>query len=69
MVIDFQAHIFPQEYLDEELRGAYDRMLREDGPFVVSVKVATGRAEGRLDRDVVGHARRFKGALAELPAR
>jgi len=54
---------------EEELRRAYDRILREDGPFVVNVKVATGRAEGRLDRDVVGHARRFKRALAELPVR
>lgn len=51
-----------------ELRRAYDRILREVGPFVVSVKVATGRSEGRLDRDVVGHARRFRRALAELPA-
>ena len=54
---------------EEELRGAYDRILREDGPFVVNVKVATGRSEGRLDRDVVGHTRRFKRALAELPVR
>ncbi|MBI4247804.1 MAG: sulfopyruvate decarboxylase subunit beta [Candidatus Rokubacteria bacterium] len=54
---------------EEELRSAYDRVLREDGPFVVSVKVATGRSEGALDRDVVGYARRFKRALAEMPAR
>lgn len=54
---------------EEELRRAYDRILREDGPFVVSVKVASGPAEGRLDRDIVGHARRFKRALAERPAR
>ena len=54
---------------EAELRGAYDRILREDGPFVVNVKVATGRSEGRLDRDVVGHTRRFKRALAELPVR
>ncbi len=54
---------------EEELRRAYDRILREDGPFVVNVKVATGRSEGRLDRDVVGHTRRFKRALAELPVR
>jgi thiamine pyrophosphate-dependent acetolactate synthase large subunit-like protein len=52
---------------EEELRRAYDRMLGEDGPFVVSVKVAKGRSEGRLDRDVVGHARRFRQALAALP--
>jgi sulfopyruvate decarboxylase TPP-binding subunit len=36
---------------------------------LLSVKVAAGRAEGRLDRDVVGHARRFQRALAALPAR
>jgi thiamine pyrophosphate-dependent acetolactate synthase large subunit-like protein len=48
---------------EQELRHAYDRILSEDGPFVVSVKVMKGRAEGRLDRDVVGHARRFAQAL------
>jgi thiamine pyrophosphate-dependent acetolactate synthase large subunit-like protein len=53
---------------EADLRSAYDRMLGEDGPFVVAVKVAKGRAEGRLDRDVVGHARRFRQALAALPA-
>ncbi len=52
---------------EEELRRAFDRMLGEDGPFVVCVKVTKGRAEGRLDRDVVGHARRFAHALAALP--
>ena len=49
---------------EEELGRAYDRILREDGPFVVSVKIARGRTEGRLDRDVVGYARRFRQALA-----
>lgn len=49
---------------EEELRRAWDRVLGEDGPLVVSVKVMKGRAEGRLDRDVVGHARRFAQALA-----
>jgi len=53
---------------EEELRRAYDRILAEDGPFVVAVKVTKGRAEGRLDRDVVGHTRRFAQALAALPA-
>ena len=51
-----------------ELGHAYDRMLAEDGPFVVPVKVVRGRAEGRLDRDVVGYTRRFRQALAVLPA-
>ncbi len=53
---------------EDELGRAYDRMLAEDGPFVICVKVEKGRAEGRLDRDVVGHARRFARALAALPA-
>ncbi len=53
---------------EDELGRAYDRMLAEDGPFVICVKVEKGRAEGRLDRDVVGHARRFAQALAALPA-
>jgi len=52
-----------------ELSGVLDRILSEDGPFVISVKVAKGRAEGRLDRDVVGLARRFRQALAAVPAR
>jgi thiamine pyrophosphate-dependent acetolactate synthase large subunit-like protein len=49
------------------LRGAYDRILSEDGPFVVAVKVAKGRSEGQLDRDVIGHKLRFMRALAALP--
>jgi thiamine pyrophosphate-dependent acetolactate synthase large subunit-like protein len=53
---------------EEELRRAYDRVLGEEGPLVVCVKVQKGRADGRLDRDVVGHARRFAQALAALPA-
>jgi hypothetical protein len=53
---------------EEELRHAYDRVLGEEGPLVVCVKVLKGRADGRLDRDVVGHARRFTRALTTLPA-
>ncbi len=53
---------------EEELGRACDRMLGEDGPFVVCVKVAKGRSEGRFDRDIVGQARRFMHALAALPA-
>ena len=52
---------------EEELRRAYDRILTEEGPLMVAVKVMAGRAEGRLDRDVVGHARRFARALAAVP--
>ncbi len=53
---------------EAELGRAYDRLLAEDGPFVVPVKVAANRAEGRLDRDVVGYARRFRQALAAVPS-
>jgi thiamine pyrophosphate-dependent acetolactate synthase large subunit-like protein len=52
---------------EAELLEAYDRILSEDGPFVVPVKIAKGQADGRADRDVVGHARRFREALAALP--
>jgi thiamine pyrophosphate-dependent acetolactate synthase large subunit-like protein len=52
---------------EAELGRAYERLLVEDGPFVVPVKVDRGRAEGRLDRDVVGYARRFRRALAAVP--
>ena len=52
---------------EDELRGAYDRLFAEDGPFVVAVKTEKGRAEGTLDRDVVGHTRSFIQALAALP--
>ena len=51
---------------EDELERAYDRVLAEDGPFVVNVKVEKGRAEGKLDRHVVGHKLRFMKALAAL---
>ena len=53
---------------EADLVRAYERILSEDGPFVVPVKIEKGRAEGRLDRDVVGYARRFRQALAAVPA-
>ncbi len=53
---------------EEEMARALDRIFGEEGPVVVNVKVARGRSEGRLHRDVVGHARRFREALAALPA-
>lgn len=52
---------------EDELRRAYDRVVSEDGPLVVNVKVEPGRAEGVLDRDVIGYARRFRQALAAVP--
>jgi len=51
---------------ETELGGAYDRILSEDGPFVVHVKVEKGRAEGKLDRDVIGYKLRFMRAVATL---
>jgi thiamine pyrophosphate-dependent acetolactate synthase large subunit-like protein len=52
---------------EAELGLAFDRILAEDGPWVVPVKVEKGRAEGTLDRDVIGYPRRFKAALAAIP--
>jgi len=51
---------------EEELHRAYDWILTEQGPVMAAVKVQAGRAEGRLDRDVIGHARRFARALAGM---
>ena len=51
---------------EDELGRAYNRILTEDGPFVVNVKVEKGPAEGKLDRDVVGHKLGFMKALAAL---
>ena len=53
---------------EAELVSAWDRILAEDGPFVVPVKVEKGRAEGRADRDVVRHKLRFVQALAAIAA-
>lgn len=53
---------------ETELGQAFDRILAEPGPFVVPVKVSRGKAEGRLDRDALGYTRRFRQALAALPA-
>jgi thiamine pyrophosphate-dependent acetolactate synthase large subunit-like protein len=53
---------------EAELGRAYDRILTEDGPFVVPVKVEKGRAEGQINRDVIGLTLRFARALAALPS-
>jgi thiamine pyrophosphate-dependent acetolactate synthase large subunit-like protein len=52
---------------EADLVRAYERVLSEDGPFVVPVKIEKNQAEGRLARDVIGYARRFREALAALP--
>jgi thiamine pyrophosphate-dependent acetolactate synthase large subunit-like protein len=58
------------EPLDEEELGAvFDRILAEDGPFFVAVKVDKGYAQGELDRDVIAYKLRFMKALAALPKR
>jgi len=54
---------------EEELAAAFDRILAEDGPFFVAVKVDKGFAAGALDRDVIGFKLRFMQALAALPIR
>jgi sulfopyruvate decarboxylase subunit beta len=53
---------------EAELGHAFDRILSEEGPFVVPVKIRVGRSEGGLSRDVIGSARRFRQALAAVPA-
>jgi thiamine pyrophosphate-dependent acetolactate synthase large subunit-like protein len=52
---------------EDEVRAALDRIFSGDGPFVVNVKVQKGKAEGKLDREVVGYTRRFISALAAVP--
>jgi thiamine pyrophosphate-dependent acetolactate synthase large subunit-like protein len=51
---------------EEELSSAFDRMLSEDGPFFVQVKVDKGYAKGNADRDALWYKMRFMRALAEL---
>jgi sulfopyruvate decarboxylase TPP-binding subunit len=51
------------------LGGQRGALLMQNSGLGNCVKIAAGRAEGKLDRDVVGYARRFREALAALPAR
>ncbi len=51
---------------EEELAAAFDRILGEDGPFFVPVKVDKGFARGSADRDALWFKMRFMRALAEL---
>jgi thiamine pyrophosphate-dependent acetolactate synthase large subunit-like protein len=51
---------------EEEVAAAFDRILSEDGPFFVVVKVDTGLASGSLDRDLIRYKLRFMQALTEL---
>ncbi len=52
---------------DEELEHAYERILSEDGPFLLNVKIEEGPAKGQLDRDLLWYKLRFMRAIAALP--
>ena len=52
---------------EEEVSAAFDRILSEDGPFFVLVKVDAGPAPGFMQRDLLGYKIRFMQALEELP--
>ena len=51
---------------EEELSAAFDRILNEDGPFFVEVKVDPGPAAGEMGRDLMWYKLRFMRALAGL---
>ncbi len=51
---------------EEELAAAFDRILSEDGPFFVQVKVDKGPAQGNMQRDLIAFKIRFMQALAAL---
>lgn len=53
---------------DEELDRAYERIVNEDGPFVLHVKIESAPAAGKLDRDLLWYKLRFMRAIAALPA-
>jgi thiamine pyrophosphate-dependent acetolactate synthase large subunit-like protein len=52
---------------DEELERAYERIVSEDGPFVLTVKIESAPANGKLDRDLLWYKLRFMRAIAALP--
>ena len=52
---------------DEELERAYERIISEDGPFVLVVKIESGPATGKLDRDLLWYKLRFMRAMEKLP--
>jgi thiamine pyrophosphate-dependent acetolactate synthase large subunit-like protein len=53
---------------EEEVSAAFDRILNEEGPFFVVVKVDAGPAAGSIARDLMGFKIRFMQALKDLPA-
>lgn len=52
---------------EEEVAAAFDRVLSEEGPFFVQVKVEKGAAEGQSEREMIAYKLRFMRALAGLP--
>jgi thiamine pyrophosphate-dependent acetolactate synthase large subunit-like protein len=52
---------------EEELERAYERIVSEDGPFVLTVKIESAPAKGKLDRDLLWYKLRFMRAIAALP--
>ena len=52
-----------------ELERAVDRILGEDGPFIVVVKVDKGPTTAPFDQDLIGQATRFRKALAAVGVR
>lgn len=54
--------------IQEELERAVDRILKEEGPFIVVVKIDKGPSAAPFDQDLIGQASRFRKALAALPA-
>jgi thiamine pyrophosphate-dependent acetolactate synthase large subunit-like protein len=52
---------------DEELDRAYERIVNEDGPFVLVVKIESAPANGKLDRDLLWYKLRFMRAIEKLP--
>lgn len=52
---------------DEELDHAYERILDEEGPFVLNVKIESAPAKGKLDRDLLWYKLRFMRAISALP--
>ena len=53
----------------DELERAVDRILGEDGPFIVVVKVDKGPTTAPFDQDLIGQATRFRKALAAVGVR
>jgi thiamine pyrophosphate-dependent acetolactate synthase large subunit-like protein len=53
---------------EEEVAAAFDRILNEEGPFFVLVKVDAGPAPGFMQRDLLGYKIRFMQALEDLAA-